>query len=159
PAQAAPPPPVAVPAPPPAAPPPEAPPAPAPKKGAQAPAAPAGKAKAEVAAAAPAPAPAAGQAVPPPQAAPAQAGAVFVNARRAVYANFNGLSLLDEKGQGYQLVGVNSQGRANGKTIVYEYTLTYKLAKGQGDPAKLIFSGQRLVTVDIPFTLKDVPLP
>ena len=158
PAQAAPPPPAVVP-PAPAAPPAEAPPAPAPKKGAQAPAAPAGKAKAEVAAAAPAPAPAAGQAVPPPQAAPAQAGAVFVNARRAVYANFNGLSLLDEKGQGYQLVGVNSQGRANGKTIVYEYTLTYKLAKGQGDPAKLIFSGQRLVTVDIPFTLKDVPLP
>ena len=33
-----------------------------------------------------------------------------------------------------------------------------QLAKGQGDPTKLLFKGSRLVTVDIPFTLKNVPV-
>jgi hypothetical protein len=35
--------------------------------------------------------------------------------------------------------------------------LSYKLEKGQM-PAKLVYTGSRGVTLDIPFTLKDVPL-
>ena len=32
-------------------------------------------------------------------------------------------------------------------------------AKDAGEPAKLVFTGSRPTTVDVPFTLRDVPLP
>jgi hypothetical protein len=31
--------------------------------------------------------------------------------------------------------------------------------KGHGTPAKLVFTGRRIVAVNIPFSLKDVKLP
>ncbi len=108
-------------------------------------------------------APAAAQAVPPPAvpaAQPVQVAQAIGFARRSGFgANFNGLSMVDAKGQGHQLVGVQSQAQSDGKTIKYQYTLTYKVAKDQGDPAKLTFSGSKLATVEVPFNLKDVPLP
>ena len=39
-----------------------------------------------------------------------------------------------------------------------EYIAIFQLAKEQ-QVAKLVYSGSRIVTVDIPFTLKDVTLP
>jgi hypothetical protein len=41
---------------------------------------------------------------------------------------------------------------------VPEYTLTYKLAKGQ-QPSKLVRTGRRNTFIDVPFALKDLPLP
>jgi hypothetical protein len=54
-------------------------------------------------------------------------------------------------------MSTQTRGRFAGGQMSYEYTMTYRLAKGQ-QPAKLIFSGHRTVSLDIPFTLKDVPL-
>ncbi|MBV9125504.1 MAG: hypothetical protein JO112_19320 [Planctomycetes bacterium] len=71
---------------------------------------------------------------------------------------FNGLSLVDAKGQGFQLVGISSMATAVGNTVTREFTLIYQTQQGQGEPAKLLFAGSRLVTLEIPLVLKDVPL-
>jgi hypothetical protein len=46
-----------------------------------------------------------------------------------------------------------------GNQIIWRYTFYCQPQKDQGEPAKLVFHGRRSVAVDIPFTLKDVPLP
>jgi hypothetical protein len=66
-----------------------------------------------------------------------------------------GLSLVDAKGKPFLLVGATAQAGQG----VKEQTLIFKPNKGQGEPAKFIFTGQRSVTVDIPFSFKDVKLP
>jgi hypothetical protein len=71
--------------------------------------------------------------------------------------SIGGLTLVDNKGQGIPTMSTQTRGRFAGGQMSYEYTMTYRLAKGQ-QPAKLIFSGHRTVNLDIPFTLKDVPL-
>jgi hypothetical protein len=40
-----------------------------------------------------------------------------------------------------------------------EYALTLQSGVGQGEPAKLVLSLNKSVTIDVPFTLKNVPLP
>jgi hypothetical protein len=40
-----------------------------------------------------------------------------------------------------------------------EYVLTCQPQKGQGEPAKLVYTVSQSVTIDIPFTLRNVPLP
>lgn len=70
------------------------------------------------------------------------------------------LTLLDAKGQAYRLIktdGQNVTPNANG--LVQEFSLTYEAQGDQGEAAQLVFTGTRMATVDIPFTLKDVPLP
>jgi len=42
---------------------------------------------------------------------------------------------------------------------IIEYTLTFQPPTGAPKPAKLTYIGQRLTTIDVPFVLKDVPLP
>ncbi|HZT83348.1 MAG TPA: hypothetical protein VFA26_24165 [Gemmataceae bacterium] len=73
----------------------------------------------------------------------------------AYFGGGNGLQLLDGKGQPIQLVGqgLSFQPGAKGPT----WNLTFQPKKGQ-EAAKLVFTGSRSVTVDIPFTLKNVPL-
>jgi hypothetical protein len=39
------------------------------------------------------------------------------------------------------------------------YTMTFSPKKGQGAPAKLLLSGRRNVLLQVPFVLRDVPLP
>jgi hypothetical protein len=68
-----------------------------------------------------------------------------------------GYTMLDEKGQAYQLLDTEtSQVRAGAPR---EVRLSFLQKKGQGEPAKLLFTGRRGMVVDVPFTLKDVPLP
>src|SRR5262249_40315305 len=69
--------------------------------------------------------------------------------------NWMGISLVDAKGKPFQLTSIGQRGANQGKA----QTLIFKPAQGQGEPAKLIFTGQRTVTVDIPFKFKDVKLP
>jgi hypothetical protein len=101
---------------------------------------------------------------PPPPPAPAPAAAAPVVAFRAtplVGGPFAGLTLVDEKGKNLPLVNAGITGRAAaaaGGPPVMEYELTFQPQKDQGDPAKLVFTGSRMVTIEIPFTLKDVPL-
>jgi hypothetical protein len=75
------------------------------------------------------------------------------------YGGFgNGLSVLDTKGLPLELTGMQSQGNfAPGGKLTLEHTMVFQLKKDQ-EPAKLVLSGSRIVPVEVPFTLKDVPV-
>ena len=90
-------------------------------------------------------------AVPPPQV--GGVPAPFVQ------HGFNGLTVQDEKGNALPMQPTNVQAVARGANgIVWQYTFTVPAGKDQAEPAKLVYSGTKLVTVDVPFTLKDVPV-
>jgi hypothetical protein len=85
-------------------------------------------------------------------------GAVMVQG--GVAGGGNRPSLVDAKGQAYQLVSIPSQGlRAAGGAFTQEMTLVFRPGNAQGEPASLVLSGQRTITVDVPFRLENVPLP
>jgi hypothetical protein len=42
---------------------------------------------------------------------------------------------------------------------VVEQTLTFRALQGQEEPAKLVYTGQRKIHLDVPFAFKDVKLP
>jgi hypothetical protein len=67
-------------------------------------------------------------------------------------------SIIDAKGKPMPLERI--QGQA-GRRLVgpREYTLFFTPGRGQPKPAKLVYSGRRSVVIEVPFTLKDVPLP
>jgi hypothetical protein len=79
---------------------------------------------------------------------------VAPNPRRAA----DSLKLLDDKGKviSHTQSGV-SVAKVGGGQRDLTYTLSYQLQKGQV-PAKLVYTGSRSVTLDIAFTLKDVPV-
>jgi hypothetical protein len=88
----------------------------------------------------------------------AQGGAFQVVGAGAMPTLANGLSLVDDKDRPLPVSArIHMRGTAQG--VVVEYTLTCQPQKESGQPAKLIFSGRRNVTIEIPFVLKDVPLP
>jgi hypothetical protein len=68
------------------------------------------------------------------------------------------ISLLDAKGKALQTTRhiVSFRGGDKGWEHLHEFTL--QLPKDQ-DTVKLVVSGRSPATIDIPFTLKDVPLP
>jgi hypothetical protein len=69
-------------------------------------------------------------------------------------------SLVDAKGESYQVVQVPSRGRrTNGRVITQELTMLFKANPGQGDPSRLVLNGVRSVTVQLPFRFENVPLP
>ena len=96
------------------------------------------------------------------------AGAIFVrrfNGRMAFMAQqeaenvaAQNLSLQDLNGRPFQLVSAEETTQANGMEVTQEFRLVFQSRQGLGEPAHLIYSGHRLVTVEIPFTLKNVPL-
>jgi hypothetical protein len=69
-----------------------------------------------------------------------------------------GLELLDDKGNVIPLVGNHFNLQGGPGAFVQENQLTYQLKEGQ-KPAKLVFKGSKIATVEIPFSLKDVKLP
>jgi hypothetical protein len=52
-------------------------------------------------------------------------------------------------------VAVVTAGRA---VVTREFTLTFQQPRGHGDPKLLAFVSRRVTDVEVPFTLKDVPL-
>jgi hypothetical protein len=69
-------------------------------------------------------------------------------------------TLVDAKGEGYQLVQVPSRSRrTNGRVVTQELTLLYRANPGQGDPSRLVLNGVRPVSVQVPFAFQNVPLP
>jgi hypothetical protein len=68
-----------------------------------------------------------------------------------------GLTLVDDKGQQVQPTGFQQQITRGPNGISTQLTLTFPPQKGEA--AKLVFSGSRSATLEIPFKLKDVPLP
>jgi hypothetical protein len=69
-------------------------------------------------------------------------------------ANF---ALLDKKGRPFQVVRALDTGLGLGS--VQELELTYRPQVGQTEPVQLVFRGRRTAVIDVPFTLKNVPLP
>jgi hypothetical protein len=67
------------------------------------------------------------------------------------------LSLVNEKGEALRLVVAEARASDGGKNGAVEYRLTFQPA-GVREPAKLVYTGQRQTTIDVPFVLKDVPL-
>jgi hypothetical protein len=65
------------------------------------------------------------------------------------------LVLFDGRGNLVRLLNKEQIQDENGSE---EYRFVYQVAKGQPDPAKLVLQGRRPVVIDVPFTLKDVPL-
>jgi len=66
------------------------------------------------------------------------------------------LVLFDARGHLVRLVAKEPIPDDNG--LLEEYRFVYQLVKGQPDPTKLVLQGRRAVTIDVPFTLKDVSL-
>jgi hypothetical protein len=69
------------------------------------------------------------------------------------------LSLVDEKGKAFTLIAVENKVLDNETGGTVEYRLTFRPPAGAAKPAKLVYMGQREATIDVPFVLKDVPLP
>jgi hypothetical protein len=69
-----------------------------------------------------------------------------------------GPSVLDDRGEPLELAAVNRNFRREARGVVREYTLAVQPRAGR-KPAKLVFAESKMVNVEIPFTLKDVPLP
>jgi hypothetical protein len=67
------------------------------------------------------------------------------------------LVLKDDKGVAIPLANVSSK-PADDFGITMEYDLTFA-ATDKLVPAKLVYVGQRLTTIDVPFVLRDVPVP
>jgi hypothetical protein len=97
--------------------------------------------------------------VTPAGVAPAAAASAPQQGNPVFTGGYNGLTLVDDKGQNLPLVPNQVQGRQMGDVVVYEYTFTSKPQQGSGEPAQLVFTGARTVTLDVAFNLKDVPLP
>lgn len=69
------------------------------------------------------------------------------------------LKVLDEKGNVLQQTGMQTQLRRGAGGLERQYTIMVKAAPGQGKPTRLVYASQKSVTLDIPFSLKDIPLP
>lgn len=66
--------------------------------------------------------------------------------------------LLDAKGRRFPLVGGEVAG-ALGQGVTHDFTLLFQALPDGAKPARLEYTGRRTVTVEVPFTLKDIPLP
>lgn len=75
----------------------------------------------------------------------------------AMEANQKGLSLLDDQGRALPL-STGYYVRPNQPGAPLTYSLIYQRRKDQGEPSKFVFSGRRGVLIEMPFTLRDVPL-
>jgi hypothetical protein len=75
----------------------------------------------------------------------------------------NGLSIQDDKGNALPMQIRQTQVRAMQQGAIFVQTFIYTFVcqhdKDKGQPAKVVYLGRKRATVEIPFTLKDVPLP
>jgi hypothetical protein len=95
-------------------------------------------------------------------------GAIFVrrfNRRMAFMAQQEGetkaverFALQDAKGRNFQLVTSEVSAQFNGLEVTQDFRLLYQSKQGLEEPTQLVYSGQRIVTVEIPFVFKDVPV-
>ena len=103
-----------------------------------------------------------GGGVAPPVMAGGMAAAIVIGPGGWNAQGAAGLDLLDDKGNVVKQVGSQIQNQitvVNGVgTATQTYTLTFQPEKDQ-EPSKLVYMGRKVLSVDVPFTLKDVPLP
>jgi hypothetical protein len=89
-------------------------------------------------------------------------GFVMINGRVVNGTNDEPLSaqnfaLLDDKGKPLEVVRATNTGKRAGSAR--ELELAFRPAEGQGEPARLVYTGRRTSIIEVPFTLKNVPLP
>jgi hypothetical protein len=74
--------------------------------------------------------------------------------------DFQGLALEDAKGRRLPVTrGAIEVTRFNApEDIVYQFTVTFKPTEAAQEPARIVFTGARPASVDVPFVVKDVPL-
>ena len=71
--------------------------------------------------------------------------------------NDNGFSLIDSKGVAVKPVQLQQQAQRVGNQFKIEQVLVFP--KMENEPAKMIYSVQQSVSIEIPFTLKNVQIP
>jgi hypothetical protein len=69
------------------------------------------------------------------------------------------LLLQDGDGHNFPLRNREQDVGIKGNALTRQITLTYRADTGLGEPSKLVYFGRRTLIIEIPFTLKDVPLP
>jgi hypothetical protein len=73
---------------------------------------------------------------------------------------YQGLSVEDAKGRRFTaLKGVVEMGQYGPDGATFRITATFRPAAKEQEPARLVFTATRPATIDIPFVVKDVPLP
>ena len=70
----------------------------------------------------------------------------------------SGFALQDANGQSFQMGGRNDNLTVNGNALVWEIHMTFRPRDGQAEPAKFLYTVRPWVVIEVPFTLKDVPL-
>ncbi len=87
-------------------------------------------------------------------------GTVIVNGRRLGEENLLSsldFALLDDRGRPFRTVRAVSTGVPAG--AAHDYELVYEPEAGQGEATRFVYTDRRTLFLDVPFTLKDVPLP
>jgi RNA polymerase sigma factor (sigma-70 family) len=97
--------------------------------------------------------------LPAPPAAPA-GGAVAIGGfvRTPGNGHESEISLVDTKGKVIETTRHTLSYRGGEKGFTHMHEFAFRLPK-EREITKLVFSGRRPATIDLPFTLKDVPLP
>lgn len=70
-----------------------------------------------------------------------------------------GLSLEDDKGKRFVLADVHRSVKIANNVVTHELTLLFKPGENQGQPARLHHSASRVVHIELPFTIRNIPLP
>jgi hypothetical protein len=79
--------------------------------------------------------------------------------REAGAASEPTFTLVDEDGHNLSLQMNESNWHINGNHVVQEINAVCRHHINEGDPVKLVYSNRRTLTIEVPFTLKDVALP
>ena len=98
---------------------------------------------------------AAGGGAAPPAAAPLIAPAPAANS--TLVRRVGGLYLLDDKGNDQRPGGIRMNTR-DVRGLLREYTMEFEVPEGRR-AARLLYNASKAVGVEVPFVLKDVPLP
>ncbi|HLJ94990.1 MAG TPA: hypothetical protein VKU02_17575 [Gemmataceae bacterium] len=67
--------------------------------------------------------------------------------------------LQDAEGHSFPLSGQSEEPVINGNVVARQISCTYHSRAGLREPTKLIYSARRMIIIEVPFTLRDVPLP
>ena len=89
-------------------------------------------------------------------------GVRFANARpRPIGADSSSpttLVLQDADGHSFPLSDQKEEPVVNGNILTRQISCIYQSRPGLGEPSKLVCMGRRTIIIEVPFTLKDVPL-
>jgi hypothetical protein len=82
-------------------------------------------------------------------------GRLMVMADRTAVPNSDRLALIDSKGGLIPSAGIES---ANWGNAPQEFIMLFQPGKDQGEPTKLVYNSRRSTIIEVPFTLKNMPL-